>query len=63
MNTFWIQESKPRKINLEINEFIAKQKVTMKQRKNAVVVAGDTLATIQQHPDLVEAFMDLCMNA
>jgi len=35
----------------------------MKQRKNAVVVAGDTLATIQQHPDLVEAFMDLCMNA
>jgi hypothetical protein len=35
----------------------------MKQRRNAVVVAGDVLSVIQQHPDLCTTFMDLCMNA
>ena len=37
--------------------------MTRQARDNAVVVAGDTLATIQQNEDLVKEFIDLCEGA
>jgi phospholipid-transporting ATPase len=45
MNMFIIKEKRPRKIRLEINDYIAKQKISV-SRANAVIVAGETLAEI-----------------
>ena len=46
MNTFVLKETKPRKVRIEVSNMIAKQNVTKRARENAVVIAGDTLATI-----------------
>jgi len=46
MNMFLIQELKPKKIFYELNKAIADQRVTMKQRRNSVIVAGETLQII-----------------
>jgi hypothetical protein len=35
----------------------------MSARKNAVIIAGDTLLKIQAHDKLEEEFMNLCANA
>ena len=37
--------------------------MTKQARDNAVIVAGDTLATIQADEDLVKEFIDLCEGA
>ena len=42
---------------------MAQQKITKKARDNAVIVAGDTLTTIQKDDSLVEEFIDLCQGA
>ena len=46
MNMFVLQEKKPKKVRVEINNCLAQQNITKKARDNAVVVAGDTLSTI-----------------
>lgn len=42
---------------------ISKQKVTFMARPNAVIIAGDTLAVIQNNENLSETFVDLCEKA
>ena len=63
MNMFVLQEKKPKKVRVEINNCLAQQNITKKARDNAVVVAGDTLSTIQGDSELVKEFLDLCMEA
>lgn len=62
MNMFIIKEKKPRKIRLELNDFIAKQKIST-SRANAVIIAGETLAEIQSDEVLQNEFLDLCEKA
>ena len=39
---------------------MAQQKITKKARPNAVIIAGDTLTTIQRDETLISEFIDLC---
>jgi hypothetical protein len=43
---FILKELRPKKIRLELADCLSKQKVSYKARKNAVVVAGETLSEI-----------------
>lgn len=63
MNMFVLQETKPKRVRIEINNSLASQNVTKKARENAVVVAGDTLSTIQSDESLIKEFIDLCEGA
>lgn len=63
MNMFVLEETKPKQVKVEINNALCQQNITKKARQNAVVVAGDTLATIQADEDLVNEFIDLCQGA
>ena len=63
MNMFVLQETKPKRVRIEINNSLASQNVTKKARENAVVVAGDTLLTIQSDESLIKEFIDLCEGA
>ena len=63
MNMFVLEETLPKKVKVEINNALCNQNITKKDRQNAVVVAGDTLATIQADEDLVNEFIDLCQGA
>ena len=47
MNLFTLQKVKPSQVKEEVNKAICDQNITKDARANAVVVAGDTLATIQ----------------
>ena len=51
------------KTRIEIVEALGNQRVTMQARDNAIVVAGETLSTIQEDDDLVKEFVDLCEGA
>ena len=42
---------------------MANQNLSKQIRDNAVIVAGETLATIQADEQLVKSFMDLCEGA
>ena len=46
MNMFLIEELKPKKILIELTQAIASQKQTHGARRNAVIVAGETLLKI-----------------
>ena len=46
MNMFIIEKIDPMELRLEINEAISNQNVTKQARDNAVIIAGETLATI-----------------
>ena len=63
MNMFILQELKPKKVRIEIVEALGNQTLTKQARDNAVIVAGETLATIQGDPDLIKEFIDLCLGA
>ena len=63
MNMFVLQEIKPKRVRIEINSSLASQNVTKKARDNAVVVAGETLSTIQSDQSLTKEFIDLCEGA
>ena len=63
MNLFKLEKTKPKSVKIEVNNALAQQNVTKKARENGVVVAGDTLATIQKSEDLTKEFLDLCENA
>ena len=63
MNMFILTEIKPRKVRKEIVEALGNQSMTKQARDNAVIVAGETLATIQEDDDLVKEFIDLCEGA
>ena len=63
MNMFVLTETKPKATRIEIVEALGNQSLTKQARDNAVVVAGDTLATIQDDDDLVKEFIDLCEGA
>ena len=52
MNTFILDEVKPKKVKVQLNTFIAQQNITKKTRENAVVIAGDTLTAIQKSESL-----------
>ena len=52
MNTFILDEVKPKKVKVQLQTFIAQQNITKKVRDNAVVVAGDTLTAIQKSQSL-----------
>jgi len=43
---FILKETDQQKLNIELNDFISKQKVTYKARPNAIIIAGDTLAIV-----------------
>jgi len=63
MNMFVLQEVKPKRVRIEINNALAQQNITKKARDNAVVVAGETLSTIQGDESLIKEFIDLCEGA
>ena len=63
MNTFILDEVKPKKVKVQLNTFISQQNMTKKTRDNAVVVAGDTLTAIQKSNSLQSDFIDLADNA
>lgn len=63
MNMFVLQEIKPKRVRIELVEALGNQSLTKQARDNAVIVAGDTLATIQADEDLVKEFIDLCEGA
>ena len=63
MNFFILQETNPKKVRIEIVEALGNQTLTKQARDNAVIVAGETLATIQADEDLVKEFIDLCEGA
>ena len=46
MNTFILEQTKPKKVKIELQNSLAQQNITKKARDNAVVVAGDTLTQI-----------------
>jgi len=54
---------KPKRIRVELADFISKQKVTYKARPNAVIIAGETLAIIQADENLTKEFVDLTEHA
>lgn len=60
---FIIQQIRPRKIGQELNDALAKQKISYKVRANAVIIAGETLSHIQADEDLQKDFLDLCERA
>ena len=60
---FVLQEVKPRKVRVEITEALGNQTLTKEVRDNAVIVAGDTLAIIQEEEELSKEFIDLCEKA
>ena len=63
MNMFILEKVKPKAVRVEVANALAQQNVTKKARENAVVVAGETLATIQKEPTLTKEFLDLCEGA
>ena len=63
MNMFVLQEIKPKRVRIEIVEALGNQSLTKQARDNAVIIAGETLATIQQDEDLIKEFIDLCEGA
>ena len=63
MNMFVLQETSPKRVRIEICEAQGNQNLSRQARDNAVIVAGDTLSTIQADEDLVKEFIDLCMGA
>ncbi len=63
MNMFLLTETQPKRVRIEIVEALGNQSLTKQARDNAVIVAGETLATIQQDDDLVKEFIDLCEGA
>ena len=63
MNLFILQKVKPKDVKEEVNKAICDQNITKNARSNAVVVAGDTLATIQKDKVLSKEFIDLCCGA
>ena len=60
---FILTETNPKKVRIEIVEALGNQMLTKQARDNAVIVAGETLATIQADDDLVKEFIDLCEGA
>ena len=46
-----------------MQEALANQALSKMMRDNAVIVAGETLATIQADDEMVKIFMDLCEGA
>ena len=60
---FILQETKPKKVRVEIVEALGNQMMTKQARDNAVIVAGETLSTIQNDADLTKEFIDLCIGA
>ena len=46
MNMFILSELEAKKVNIEITEALANQRLTKQARDNAVIVAGETLAII-----------------
>ena len=63
MNMFVLAETKPKSVRIEIVEALGNQNLTRQARDNAVVVAGETLAIIQEDDAMVNDFMDLCEGA
>ena len=63
MNMFILQEIKPKKVRLEIQEALGNQSLSKQVRDNAVIIAGESLATIQADEEMVKLFMDLCEGA
>jgi len=63
MNMFVLTKIKPIDVRIEMNEAIVNQNLSKQVRQNAVVVAGETLATIQEDQSMVKEFMDLCEGA
>lgn len=60
---FVLAETKPKSVRIEIVEALGNQNLTRQARDNAVVVAGETLAIIQEDDAMVNDFMDLCEGA
>ena len=60
---FVLEKTKPKDVKVEVNNALAQQNVTKAARENAVVVAGDTLASIQKSESLSKEFLDLCEGA
>ena len=60
---FLLTETQPKRVRIEIVEALGNQSLTKQARDNAVIVAGETLGTIQQDEDLVKDFIDLCEGA
>ena len=60
---FILEKTKPKDVKVEVNNALAQQNVTKAARENAVVVAGDTLASIQKSETLSKEFLDLCEGA
>ena len=60
MNMFILEQTKPKKVRNELANALAQQKITKKARPNAVIIAGDTLTTIQRDETLTSEFIDLC---
>ena len=60
MNMFILEQTKPKKVRNELANALAQQKITKKARPNAVIIAGDTLTTIQRDETLISEFIDLC---
>ena len=46
MNMFILSELESKKVQVEITEALANQRLTKQARDNAVIVAGETLAVI-----------------
>ena len=63
MNMFVLTETKPKRVRIELVEAFGNQNLTKQARDNAVIIAGETLATIQQDEDLIKDFIDLCEGA
>lgn len=63
MNMFILQSVDLEEVEEQISTFFKQQCVTKALRDNAVIVAGETLALIQQHKALEEKFVDLCEGA
>ena len=63
MNMFVLQEHKPKRVRVEMSNAFAQQRITKQARENAVVVAGETLSTIQSDDSLIKEFIDLCEGA
>ena len=63
MNMFVLETIKPKEVRVELVKFKGQQNLTKQARDNAVVIAGESLATIQEDPELVKEFIDLCEGA
>jgi len=60
MNMFVLTETNPKRVRIEMVEALGNQNLTKEARDNAVVVAGETLAVIQEDEAMAKEFMDLC---